>query len=1079
MIDLLPIPLFPEGALASSVVTTVLVGVCVVGILNLRFGWILSGLVVPGYMVPLLLDKPLAAAVVFAEGIITYALVWFYSEFLSRHTGWSNFFGRDRFFALVLVSVGVRVTLDGWALPAFGEWLNGTFQLAFDYRNNLHSFGLIVVSLIANNFWKTGLRRGIAPMAITVGITYLIVRYVLIEFTNFNINSLGFVYEDIAASLLASPKAYIILLTTAFIASRMNLLYGWDFSGILIPSLLALQWYQPEKILTSFVEAAVILFVARSLLRLPVFQGTTVEGARKLMLFFSVSYAYKYVLAFAILWLAPEQKITDYYGFGYLLPTLIAIKMHDLDVLARMARATLQTSLVAGLLATLLGFSLYFIPDTWALKGSSATAAAVVREHTGGLTGLVRQQQVALYNTRQINSMTPPLGGELETFREALRLLRDRPADDTTDLNRASELLQDIDYELLRVDHRYLVLHERAPQRHWGLYVIDQQARGSLLVEVPAPLDERGTVEAGLGLFRQFPARALAFAGAGRQANKDGSADPLLNPRTPFLIFHQVFALQDVLQVRTYTNESARALSGQRPGTGDSDPGDPPTQLWVKRQLPGSVDIGELQRLVGDVNLRWGSSPLANVPRETVHSGFAELILSNDKLRSLIANTLRDAGPVRLADRDISIEGYLQDLLLTRKSAIALPGSNAYQLPTVADLLFFDGEILAPLLRASRAHYRSGHWSEAGLAELKLLQASAATFGYELIRYRHRATGSDYLVLSERDEPNARRFWGTYVIRLGEAQPFLIQAPRPGYEVNSLEVAVSIFESTRAQALLIGGTHPQTNQDQSADLLRVQFRSNLFNTVSQAILRELGNREGLVVQVRSVGFRRDVPPTPSDVVLAAANGAQSEMQLGREGQRLHRHLADLGLSIAFAGGTPETAGLEAAPLPQAAYLTATQNKEFIALWVSPVARSSYRQQTEPSVQEMQFRALGIPSRETDVYGFLDAQTTSSRLPPDLRSILAPYFASQDIILLAQAQRQHPQLRLERVVDLNSRQGFLAVSTKDEGRLLGLMNLTARNPETVVTLPARERRAAVSQFVDRRAAWLLPSAEAAR
>lgn len=1075
MFDLFPIPLFPEGALASSVITTVLVGVFVVSILNLRLGWVLSGLVVPGYMVPLLLDKPIAATVVFAEGVITYALVWFYSEYLSRFTGWSNFFGRDRFFALVLVSVGVRVALDGWALPTIGEWLNTTFQMSFDYRNNLHSFGLIVVSLIANNFWKTGLRRGVLPMVITVGITYLIVRYVLIEFTNFNINSLSFVYEDIAASLLASPKAYIILLMTAFIASRMNLLYGWDFSGILIPSLLALQWYQPEKILVSFVEAAAILFFARALLRLPFFQGKTIEGARKLMLFFSVSYAYKYALAYFILWLAPEQKITDYYGFGYILPTLIAMKIHNQDALTRFIRATLQTSLVAGLLATLVGFSLYFIPDSWSIHSPPPQVGMTVKEHQGNLLNLIREEQVALYNTRKTNSMATPLGGELETFREALRLLRDRKPDDSSDLNKANELLNEINYDLLRVDHRYLVLMEREPKKHWGHYVIDPKASGTLLVEVPAPLDERGTVEAGLGLFRQFSGRALAIAGAGRQANKDGSSDPLLNARTPFLIFHQVFSLQDVLQVRTFTKESARVLSGMRPGNIPSELADPPSQLWIKRQLPSSIDLAELQKLTGEIELHWGSSPLPNIPRDTLHSGFAELVLGNDRLRSLIANTLHDSDPVRLAEQDISIEGYLQDLLLTRKTAIAEAGTNAYKIPSVADLLYFDGEIIAPLLRANRQHYQSGKWSAAGIAELTLLQSSAATFGYELIRYHHRSTGSDYVVLSEKEQLSKRRYWGTYVFRLGQARPVILQSPRPGYEVNSLEIAVSLFESLQARALLIGGAHPQANQDQTADLLRVQYRENLFNTVNQSILREFGDQNALVIQVRSLGIRRDIPPPPTDVVLSVLSGAQNDSQLGNEGRFLYQHLGNIGLTISFAGNAPETAGLEAGSISQAAYLAATQNKEFMALWASPLARNAYRQQTEPTPQEMQFRALGIPTRQVDIFADLANRPIRAALPEDFRTVISPYFSSQDIIVLAKAMHLHPALKLERIVDLNSRQGFLAVSNTD-GHLLAIINLTARKHDSSVLLPSQDRRQAISQFVDSRSAWLLPSVE---
>ena len=79
-----PLDIFPETSLASSVITTVWVGVLVVGFFNLRFGWVLSGLVVPGYLVPLLLTKPWSAGIVVLEAIITYLLVHGFSERLSR-----------------------------------------------------------------------------------------------------------------------------------------------------------------------------------------------------------------------------------------------------------------------------------------------------------------------------------------------------------------------------------------------------------------------------------------------------------------------------------------------------------------------------------------------------------------------------------------------------------------------------------------------------------------------------------------------------------------------------------------------------------------------------------------------------------------------------------------------------------------------------------------------------------------------------------------------------------------------------------------------------------------------------------
>ena len=118
-------------------------------------------------------------------------------------------------------------------------------------------------------------------------------------------------FEDITASILSSPKAYIILLTTAFVASRLNLVYGWEFNGILIPSLLALQWYEPSKILISFIEAFIILGIGTALLQVPALKNANIEGARKLLLFFNISFVWKIFLSYTVLSVAPSLKVSD------------------------------------------------------------------------------------------------------------------------------------------------------------------------------------------------------------------------------------------------------------------------------------------------------------------------------------------------------------------------------------------------------------------------------------------------------------------------------------------------------------------------------------------------------------------------------------------------------------------------------------------------------------------------------------------------------------------------------------------------------------------------------------------------
>src|SRR5262249_35550846 len=190
----------------------------------------------------------------------------------------------------------------------------------------------------------------------------LLVRYVLMEFTNFNIGNLQYMYEQISSDLYASPKAYIITLTSAFLASRMNLLYSWEYHGIHIPALLALQWFEPLKIFSTFAEAGVVYLLAIVVLRLPYFRGRSFEGAQKVVLFFTIAFAYKIALGFFLLRYFPGVKISDYYGFGYMLATLMAVKSHDKGIGFRLARVTVQMSLVGAAVGSLIGFRPTFVP---------------------------------------------------------------------------------------------------------------------------------------------------------------------------------------------------------------------------------------------------------------------------------------------------------------------------------------------------------------------------------------------------------------------------------------------------------------------------------------------------------------------------------------------------------------------------------------------------------------------------------------------------------------------------------------------------------------------------------------------
>ncbi|MDX8405202.1 MAG: poly-gamma-glutamate biosynthesis protein PgsC/CapC [Mariprofundus sp.] len=1073
MIDIFPLAIFPETSLASSVVTTVWVGVFVVAFFNLRLGWVLSGLVVPGYLVPLLISKPWSAGVLLLEGVLTYWIVWLFSECFSGHGRWSNLFGRDRFFALFLVSVAVRIVMDGWLLPVAGASFNDWLGIHFDYRNNLHSFGLIIVALVANQFWKTGLIRGFIPLLVTVGLTWLIVRFGLMEFTNFSISGINYLYEDIASSMLASPKAYIILIVTALIASRMNLHYGWDFNGILIPALLALQWYQPSKILISFGEAFIIYGLAIWVLRAPFFQQMSIEGGRKLLLFFNVGFLYKLLLGYLLLWFLPEYKATDFFAFGYLLSTLIAIKMHDKGIAARLTRATVQTSLVAVVVASIVGFALTFLPDLWSwpVPPASTRASALSVNQDARLIDLVRQDKVAMYQSRS-TQVDMPLPQELDTFAHALEQLQSYAASQQpSDLAGARDLLARVNYSVSETAAGLLYLREMEPRRGWGVYVLRMNAINRLAIEVPAPLDERGTAEAGVAMFELNSARALAIGGSQRRANPDGTADVLRNYQTIFNIFHRELATRDALQVRGYERERFTAL---RHRSGSNQPGQPGSGLWVKSDLPEGLNIKEIKAMVGDLPVSWGRSPVEGIQREMSRGHYAELVLDIAAIRRVQAGLLLSGNYAPLQERDQGITGYLLEWILGSKESIAQRGTNLYVVPKAEELLYFDEEVLTPLLGLIEQRRSMHAWSDAELDQLKVLDAAAAIIGYQVTRYRHRESGHEYLIVSEKGAVAQRRYWGSYVFRVEQGQGFIVQVPRPIFEANSFEAGVALFASLRAEALLIVGADPNANSDHSADMLSMHNRASMFNLVNQVMLREAGERNMMSVQSRAFGVMPDRPTPDSGALLAFDNGAHAQAMLTPLAVLLAERVRAAGLNYRFVDGSPATAGYEVNNLPQAKYLQQSSNKELAALWLSPVARWGFRQQGENRMQQAQFHALGIASREESLYRQLAmaaSATAAQTLPQGLRQALQHYLETQDVVSLYRAQTQYPAYRLQGLLDHDSQRAFLLVYQRQRNSIALVLNLSAQDFSSSRSLSGHDDPGGVAAFIASGAAWL--------
>lgn len=1061
-----PLSIFPEGALTSSVITTVWVGVWVVCFFNLRLGWVLSGLVVPGYVVPLLLIKPWSALVVFSEGILTYLIVHVFSEHFSKVGRWSNLFGRDRFFALFLVSIIVRMMMDGWLLPIFGKWLNNDLKINFDYQDNLHSFGLIVNALIANNLWRAGLKRGTLILSVTIFTTYLLVRYVLMEFTNFNISTLAYIYSDLASSILASPKAYIVLTVCAYLASRYNLLYGWDFYGILIPSLIALQWYNPEKILTTIIEATVTLLLAKLCLLLPLFKYANIEGARRILLFFNISFIYKVILGYFLIWKMPEVKVDDYYGFGYLLSTLIAIKIYEKNVYARLIRGSLQVSIYAVIVASLIGYGFSYLqfPIPLNVSQESIENFQGIQKSDKTLIETIRFDKIDLYSSQILDNVPIPLPSEVEIFTEALEQIKEYIHNkENKTLATIYFLLKKVNYNVILVENRYLYLREMAPTKGWGSFVVDLNNMNNLQIEVPAPLDEANTLEAGLWLFMDMNARTLAIAGTLRQKNRDGSSDVLTFYQTFYQAFHETFLEQAVLQIRGVTEEYTSRLE-QNPSITPTNKG---TVLWVKHALPLGLNVVLLKNLVEEpLEIKWDKTPFTNIQRADTETGFVELVLNKNVIKNILAASIAMQGTLPVIRQEQRLEGYLQDLLLSIKQQIAPSGSDLYQVPTLNEMLYFDEEVITPIINLIKESPDVTQWKKSEEIELQNIQFSANLMGYKIVRYHHINTLSDYILLIERDDLPSRKYWGTYAFRIGKYDNYFVQIPRPVYEVNTFEYGAGLYERIQGMALLIGGTHPFANRDYTSDILDPYNKINLFNLTSEVLFREFPNFPAMMIQVRALGPRENVEMSSADIIFAL-----DKIGPGTFNKPIVSHLISVlkenGTSVSVVNGSPKTAGYEVWGIPQAMYTQAGLNKNFAIVWVSPFIRAGYRFAEERRISEAQYLALDIPSQKADLYEYIASQKIIYQtVPSDFIQALNNYQQYQDIIILQTLLKTWSNFEYKRIIDADTGQSFLFVYTKNRELIL-VANLLPLQKEQNLKIRLPITRGNIHKFVDGR------------
>ncbi|MEM6709396.1 MAG: poly-gamma-glutamate biosynthesis protein PgsC/CapC [Pseudomonadota bacterium] len=925
---MIELTLFPEGALAHSVTTCVFVGVAIVVALNLRFGWVLSGLVVPGYLAPLLFERPATAVAIIIEALATYALVRGLASLGRRFALWPDWFGRDRFFALLLASVACRLLFDGWLFPELGNGLETLTGVRLELTQDLHSFGLIIVCLLANQFWKTGFLGGLAPTAVPILLTYAVVRWVLMPFTNFSVGDIGFIYEDVAASLLASPKTYMILLLAAFLASRLNLRFGWDFNGILIPSLLALQWFQPVSILMSFVEAFVILGLGSALLRAPPVRDSSIEGGRKLLYFFSLSFAYKLVIGWGAIALNADWSATDAFGFGYLLPTLLAIKMHDKRMAFRMTRATLQVSLLSVVLGSATAYGLT-VGNRWASAPEYSETPATDVIPKAPAESL--DQRFARWETEIFDSSKPDLRtsaplAELERFRFALRSLADALRDNPFRVTpRHRSAFERAGYRLIDYGSR-LVLEPAKTKTAAGSsrarFVLSTHLTGQGLLTLADPLSVADLIPAADRLMRRLQLRALAICGSRSQRDlgRPGSCEH--DPRSHYRLFRQAFGKAGVLNL-----------------VGDSQRTKPTLAVLdtVPTFFDGQVLQRELPNLVVDLaRPSRASSSLRST--DVMH-----LNIDRASLNRLLYSERGGEGSVTTLRTEEQL-----DLLSRIQADLSSPPATAMPLSD-GRALHFEQRLLMPLF-GWIARQRSDQLDAHARLELESLQRNARQYGLAI------SVGGS----SERVD---RVFLTTalgassqigLVLDLSAAAPDLILLPYASAEPATITTAVRLHESRRAAGILW--------RRSGSSLVPVdRKRDRLWLLIAQSFLRHHADAPARLVEIRPM--RPDAlndPAHPGVITLRRSD----QRLLEAVPPDLAATFATLPLKPLVYGQSTRTAGYGNDFSVLSRYLTQTSNKLHLTLWLPPTRWRASAAFGDAQLMVAHLRHLGVDVRST-------------------------------------------------------------------------------------------------------------------
>ncbi len=790
--------IFPGNGVDRSLHVAVFVGLLFTTFFAEALGWTYAGLVVPGYLATLCAAAPVTAACVVAESVITYLLVALVGRWIPLTGAWSTAFGRERFYLFIVGAVLVRLGMEGTVLPALAA------RHHFTHASDLYSIGLVIVPLVANAFWNAGLHRALPRVGVTVALTWGCLLF-LFRTTNLSTSRFLVLNDHLSLRFFEQPKAQVILVLGALLGARNNVRYGWDYNGILVPGLLAVAWYEPAKLAFTVLEAGVIYGLCRGLCSVRPFSRLLIVGTRRMLLAYSVGMLLKMVVGHAVLRLRPGTPVIDYFGFGYLLPSLMAVKMWNKDDIGVVLMPTLQVSLTAFLCGNGVGLALNTLAERTA--AAEAGEVAPVEQVPDLGFALVRADSAPACEDRTA------LEGPAE--RAALAVARS-----------ILEAGEPSPGALAEATPAAIRVGLRGDPRAWYFVAPRIDNPDAVVVAPRAAFRRRG----GSG-----PRLLLLVRGARLGSPLPVLAEPLADAigadAVVMLSRHPDLARLD----ERFAVEVLRAgaLDGALVLEEDLAGGDGAPILALSRPPQGLNVVAVGRRLGREVAVRWGAgagdgSRFHEAPRLTVPAELAEGLAA----ARLVAPPVESWG-----DR-------LQVELARRAGELTTVGPRGFVAPGIEDLRLFDAAIQAPLL--AWTGQRGGGSIEPGA----WWRAVAARLGYRFVRVGEELapealgvaeTGGD-----RRGNPTWLRSPGPVAEAEGEA--LLVEIPAPRWELGTLGAGAALGRALGAGGLLVAGALPNADPRGAADPRREAGLRSFFHHVHELWL----GGEGPAVSVQGI-----------------------------------------------------------------------------------------------------------------------------------------------------------------------------------------------------------------------------------